>query len=288
MWGIPAGATAIFVGCNRLAAWADDQLESDVKARLAAYLKSGQWVSQLDSVFAALQRPYDSLFGPTYFSLKALKRSTQLTLLITVPLALYYYFFIWVPMYWDTFILVLEKFGHFSSETTYYVWHNVPRLFVAILLDFLSVLRVRFLIRHLSYPTVGVWRCLAFLALEVLAVLAIFYLVWETYAAIENMHDLGSMVQWELDNQTIERVFNTFRLSILMRSLQSVYFYAGFAPSVWLFLFVLSVILLKALHALASYLRLLSQMLRFDKPLLTIGNAVGVLFAAFFIGAMWL
>lgn len=291
MWEIPAGATAIFVGSNRLGAWADEQLEPELKARLTNYLKSAQWISDLDIVFLSLQRPLNIIFGPNYLSAKALKRSAQVTLAITLPFVLYYYFFVWVPNYWVDVSTLVGHFGDFLHETVYYVWRNAPRMVVAMLLDFLSVLRVRFLIGRLSRPTPSLLQSIALLTLEFLAALFIFYLVWETYGAFENLrsfYDLSSMLQWELDNQNLARIIVTFRTAVLMSSLTSVYFYGGLAPSIWLLLFVMSVILLKLSHVLSPLLQTFTHSIRFEKPLLFTGNLIGILLAGFYIAAMWL
>jgi hypothetical protein len=291
MWEIPAGATAIFVGSNKLAAWADEQLEPEAQTRLTNYLKSGRWIVDSEHVFLALRKPFNSLFGSSYVSLKALKRSAQATLLITLPILLYYYFFRWGPKFWGDHLLssILAHIGLFFSEIGTYIWRNIPRILIAITFDFLSLLRVRYFIERLSRPNSGLWRIISLVIIDFIFVIVPFYVVWTIYLAIENLDvwsysSIYSILWSELRNQNIDKITDNLYRYAFMKNMTSAYFYGGFAPSLWLLLFVLSVILIKLIHAVTPLLHILIRNIRFEKPLLLIGNTMGVLLAAIYIG----
>lgn len=293
VWEVPVGATVIFGAVNRFSAWLDQQMEPVAQKRLTQYLKSGSWVTDSESIFLSIRRPLNILLGTSLSSWRGFKRSAQLTLLITLPIVVYYYIWAWAPIFWGSAENALNKPGLLLSEMYYYlIRYSMPKLLVAVVLDYFSLLRVRLIVRHLSKPNLTLWRIIACLLGEVLVFIGIYYIAWQIFSAFENIRSWSvagvlEMLRWEKDNQSAERVLGELRSAILMRDARSSYFYAGCAPSIYLLGFVASVCIVKIFHRLSPVLRNMTSTFTFDKPILFVGNLVGCTLAIIFAFGVW-
>ena len=164
---LSAWALTIVVACNRLGAWLDKEADNEWKTAIRRYLQSGAWLDRLQAVFSTLTTIFERVYGKKYLSYTALKRSIQLStipLVIVILLLAVFQEQLWMFLAWEAVAFAL-----------------IPRVLINIALDYINIMRSKYVIYRLSNTRHFIQSCLAYLVVD-LAALFILSLVFNILA----------------------------------------------------------------------------------------------------------
>jgi hypothetical protein len=262
----------IFAGCNRVAAWIDNQLIDDDKKLLSAYLNSGKWINSLRSGIFAFQRVFLSIFGDKYFSIICMRRSAIITTVVTIVLLIWFY-----------------TAGRTLDEQLWtFVRRNIPRLCLALIFDYLSIMRVRKALSVLgSTKHVGI-AIVASVLLEMISVVIAAFVMQKVATVMHHpMMTIGDVLA-RTESEGVSGLLDDIVIMAQMGNLTGPYMYAAFAPSMWLLLYIMSMLLIKLFNTIAPLLMVSVQHLRFKQPVRIIGNVAGIVLCAVYLLCMLL
>jgi len=115
-------------------------------------------------------------------------------------------------MFWGSVENALNQPKLLASELYYYVIrYSLPKILMAVVLDYFSLMRVRILVNNLSKTNLTLRRVTVCLLGEAVAFICIYYIAWQTFSAIENLKgwsswELLEMFQWEGDNRPVAKM----------------------------------------------------------------------------------
>jgi hypothetical protein len=205
------------------------------------------------------QELFEKIFGERHFSLKCFIRSAMFSVGAMVFLALLV-LLIYPTKAFELTELFVQRYGAWAAFTVWLPW--------SILIDYVSLLKTRFILKvfarmRLKYTLIAVAIVIIDFVLYTLlftvAMAFIFTLMW--YIFLPSLFALSKLPHEILDYLTIEH----FR-SILLLPLTPwhdfhfgvLFFWAGFAPSIWMWLYVLALFVTRGLlrsEKLVTWLR---------------------------------
>lgn len=233
----PAGAPALAAGIV-LALFELSEKAASIEAKdsLTKALKLLS-LERVSASFPKIQSIFTTVFGERHFSVRCIAASVALS--YSSILVLYGIYYLLRPADAHAIIEAIQgKWGIFNLYLVFLiVWS-----FLSIVPDYLNLLKVRWLLRLLQrYSSKGVTAIVALLIIDFVAGIAIF----TTLSAFV----MGYIFSLGIEQEILERdlpftpvaFFSMAKNSALFSQYEGVLFYSGMVPSIWLWLYLLSI-----------------------------------------------
>jgi hypothetical protein len=280
----PASVVAVVVFAAKTFEWLDPMVSDRGREAMTRWLSNAPDDAEIDSWATIFPRLIDRVFGARALSLKFLLRSCVASVLAVTSVTLLFYILI----------------GGRKSQASIGIY-VLGALFLGAIAnffpDYLSILVTRTIVRILekkpTLPRICTLVILDTLITAIVAEVAIYLLLALIVGAIGLIaqHSLGLLLDF-----LQPRFFNRFLLLPLRAgfysNLFSIFFFSAFFTSTWLWLYVISISLIRTAHRARSlWIKLLPFLDIEEKPLVAIGRVAGLLSGAVYamlLGAVWL
>jgi len=267
--------------------WFDGMVSDEARQALSSQLKKVPSDDRIDSWASIFPRLIDKVFGDSAWSWKFFARSC-LASLIAVALIFAVYarshplahkYPVWLQK--SAGEMALLDAASFLSRAI--VLNFLP--------DYLSLLVSRTIVRMMAKaPTTT--RIFRLLILDTVFTAAISFLaIYVVYLAIKEIVTGSPMQLSGFYSGAITSLDDIWRI-LAFRRLASVYFYSAFFTSVWVWLYVLSIYVIRAAHRLRFVWAKITPYLDIDKrPLVAVGRVAGLLAGlgySIVLGVIWI
>lgn len=282
---VPGVSLAVVVtGVAKAFEWLDPMVSDKGRKALAHWLSNAPDDAKIDSWATVFPNLIDRVFGTRALSLKFFVRSCIASLIAITIVALLYY------------ALVVSHYGGSSLQTILLlgiILGSIANLFP----DYVSILVTRTIVRLLEKnPTpmrVGVLLVLDTALTAAVAEAAIYFVLVLTVGLVGLVanHSLTLVMDFLRTMSFLKFLLIAFKPGFY-QSLFSIFFFSAFFTSVWLWLYVLSIGLIRTAHrARLLWVRVVPFLDIENKPLVAIGRVAGLLVGAFYVlilSAVWL
>jgi hypothetical protein len=299
--GIPAMLVSPLLIFNRIGAYFDKEAEDDWKEQVRQALKRWRWIDYARAFQAIISNLLDRIFGFKICSLSMFTINLFITIFTSLPLAMALQTYNFIYRF-DPRIFVFT-FAHLYGETDFPIHYNKPlsymyssiilmeisvaRLPLAILMDFLTFLRVRYFCRAVvSFKSTIAYTSLA-ITLDIVTVTILYYLgslfirlLWY-YGALIGFGKLTSFMETDID------VFTLGRESVINYAAY-ISAVAAIAPALIFYFYALAALFLRLVTVVSRPVAFISRRLQFKTPFTTIGNVCGLLVSSVMAAIFWL
>jgi hypothetical protein len=272
---MPLIASFLLVGFQRVGSWLENEADPEWKLATRAFLRSGAWFQSSTDALIAANSLFDKIFGSKYFSILAIKRSIFITIVVVTTFTI-------LQFINDDFALGQINSGEMKEiiKNQYTSWHGYMRIAMSMPIDYLSIIRIRFLFQQIKSARQPLLIILMSFLVDVIAILFLFETLELTISVIEGRGPGSDTIlyfyyhNWK---RIIEENKCYFYLqTLLLQWEDSPFFYASLAPSMIFYLCCLGMVLGKALNKVSPWIIWTSTHLQFKKPFRTIFTAGGV------------
>ena len=220
---------------------------------------------------------FDKLFGNKYFSLIAFYRSAFITATTSILLTLMQIFVIQLDD--SVHDAIVEQLSDLNN-----LLRTANRALVSLIFDYISIMRIRFLLRQ-TIASRYFWSLAIFSSfLEFIVIIVCFTTIEWALSAIWRHYDFWPYMEslWHTQFRNLE-IISFLKESLSLRWVDSPFFYASLIPVIIFLLFSLSIIVGKILSNLVQPVTWIASHLRFQKPFQVIFTLSGCI-----VSASWL
>src|SRR5215469_97471 len=273
----PVSASVLLMTFRSIGSWLEKEATTEWKSAVQEFLKSGRWLTGSARALMATNSLFDKLFGNKYFSLIAFYRSAFITATTSILLTLMQIFVIQLDD--SVHDAIVEQLSDLNN-----LLRTANRALVSLIFDYMSIMRIRFLLRQ-TIASRYFWSLAIFSPfLEFIVIIVCFTTIEWALSAIWRHYDFWPYMEslWHTQFRNLE-IISFLKESLSLRWVDSPFFYASLIPVIIFLLFSLSIIVGKILSNLVQPVTWIASHLRFQKPFQVIFTLSGCI-----VSASWL
>ena len=281
--GLSGPPLAVFLLCFGTGKALEKRAPKRWKDAIRGALKKGTWFAFFDTIIASADVVLDRMFGTRLFSLRAVILSIMITISATTIVLLV----VMGYSIWSQGIRYIDA-NVFMVIIVEVAWPSLKRMPIAIVADYITLVRVRYFCRNLRVSRDLLWKTVVSIALDFFTLyFVLLFSIWQSthgtllhaltyfFSSFQNFLEvpLWMLGFWNDPTEIVSLTGNTF---------------ASIIPSLVFYVYLITAISLRTVRKIFQPIAFVSRHLTFETPIADLGFVAGLILAGITSGFLFL